>query len=62
MNASSPALEFSIIGYASPGNIIAASVVLPALCTLTLCLRFYVRLSYHQPVKIDDWLLLPALV
>lgn len=46
----------------NPGNVIAASVLLPVLCTVTVGLRFYTRYVQKSRVLLDDWLTLPALV
>ena len=46
----------------NPGNVIAASIVLPVLCTVTVALRFYARYVQGSKVLLDDWLTLPALV
>ena len=48
--------------YVSPGEMIAASTVLPALSIIIVALRFYVRKTQRAQIGIDDWLILPGLV
>lgn len=49
-------------GYASPGSVIAESVVLPVLCIAAVSLRMYTRKRQKQPLLVDDWILVPGLV
>lgn len=46
----------------SPGNVIAASIVLSVLCTVAVALRFFARYVQRNKVLVDDWLTLPALI
>lgn len=48
--------------YVSPGEMIAASTVLPALSIIFVALRFYVRKLQRAQIGIDDWLIVPGLV
>ncbi|KAF2855811.1 hypothetical protein T440DRAFT_551145 [Plenodomus tracheiphilus IPT5] len=48
-------------GYTSPGSLIAICVVLPVLSILAVALRFYTRKRSKSSLKLDDWILLPAL-
>jgi len=50
------------VPYASPGELVAAGVVLPILSIGAVVLRFYVRTSRKQNLAVDDWLMIPALV
>ncbi|KAI0391533.1 hypothetical protein F5Y17DRAFT_440069 [Xylariaceae sp. FL0594] len=43
-------------------NTIAAGVGLSILAVLTVALRFWTRRVQKQPLKVDDWLLLPAVI
>jgi hypothetical protein len=53
---------FCGIATPKPGNVIAASVVLSVLCTVSVTLRFYTRYVQKSKLLLDDWLTLPALV
>ncbi|MCJ1437277.1 hypothetical protein MMC27_006663 [Xylographa pallens] len=53
--------EISFV-YATPGNIVAAASVLPALSIVLVSLRFYTRRIQRAQIGIDDWLTLPGLV
>ncbi|KAI1481085.1 hypothetical protein F4774DRAFT_56141 [Daldinia eschscholtzii] len=46
--------------YQTPGHVIAAGMVLSLVDILAVMLRFMVRKKERQPLKPDDWLLLPA--
>lgn len=48
--------------YQTPGHVIAAGMVLSALDIVAVILRFKARREGKQPLKADDWLLLPATV
>jgi hypothetical protein len=50
------------IRYATPGEIVAAAVVLPLLGIIALALRFFARFQRKNGLGIDDWLLVPAAV
>ncbi|KAI0180076.1 hypothetical protein GGR52DRAFT_529638 [Hypoxylon sp. FL1284] len=45
-----------------PGHSIAASVVLPLLDVVVVSLRFSIRRRQSQGLKMDDWLMIPALL
>ncbi|OTA69356.1 hypothetical protein K449DRAFT_418792 [Hypoxylon sp. EC38] len=46
--------------YHEPGHVIAAGVVLSVVDIASVILRFYTRKRQQQPLKADDWLLVPA--
>ena len=46
----------------TPPLVIAVASVFPLLCTIIVGLRFYTRRLQGARTKIDDWLVLPALV
>ncbi|KAK5626604.1 hypothetical protein RRF57_002319 [Xylaria bambusicola] len=48
--------------YETPGHNIAAAVVLSVADIIAVSLRFWVRRKQSQPLKADDWLMIPALV
>jgi hypothetical protein len=48
--------------YQTPGHVIAAGMVLSAMDLVAVVLRFKARRKGKQPLKADDWLLLPATV
>jgi hypothetical protein len=48
--------------YQTPGHVIAAGVVLSLMDILAVLLRFRARKVGKQPLKADDWLLVPATV
>jgi hypothetical protein len=48
--------------YQTAGHVIAAGVSLAIVDIVTVVLKFCVRKKYKQPLKADDWLLVPALV
>lgn len=50
------------IGYATTGDIITASTVLPILSIIAVALRFYVRFTRKNELGADDWLTIPGLV
>ena len=43
-------------------EVYAAGIVFPIICTVFLCLRFYVRSKQKVPLGPDDWFILVALV
>lgn len=45
----------------APFNL-AAGIIFPPLCTIIVCLRFYVRCKQDITVGWDDWFTIPALV
>lgn len=46
----------------TPKTVIAVGAVLPALATIAVALRFYVRIARTKSVGVDDFLILFALV
>jgi O-antigen/teichoic acid export membrane protein len=48
--------------YVSPGNVLAAGIILPILNILFVALRFYVRRTQKERIGIDDWLSIPSAV
>ena len=52
-------LPFSFI---TPGEVLAAGIVLPILGIVFVGLRFYTRMLQKASFGIDDWLTVPALV
>lgn len=48
--------------YQTPGHVIAAGIALSLLDILVVAFRFKARRGAKQPLKTDDWLLLPATV
>ena len=58
------AKEFAeiLVPYVTPGEIYAASIVLPFLGIVFVFLRFYARTLKRNSIGFDDWLMLPALV
>ncbi|KAI1142950.1 hypothetical protein F5Y05DRAFT_137255 [Hypoxylon sp. FL0543] len=46
--------------YNTPGHVVAAGVVLSLVDITSVILRFYTRKRQQQPLKADDWLLVPA--
>lgn len=50
------------VSYVTPGEVYAASIVLPFLGIIFVLLRFYTRCLQKKSAGIDDWLMLPALV
>ena len=50
------------VPYVTPGEIYAASIVLPLLGIVFILLRFYARTLKKNSIGLDDWLMLPALV
>ncbi|CAD6445428.1 d50c81d9-2706-463f-b1d0-bde9585233ce [Sclerotinia trifoliorum] len=50
------------IGYPSPGELLAAGIVLPLIALATISLRYMVRRSRKARFGVDDWLLIPALL
>ena len=51
-----------LVHYVTPGEIYAASIVLPFLGIVFVFLRFYARTLKKNSIGFDDWLMLPALV
>ena len=45
-----------------PKSVIEVGAIVPALATIAVSLRFYVRLSKASSVDTDDWLILFSLV
>ncbi|KAI1387194.1 plasma membrane protein Pth11-like protein [Hypoxylon trugodes] len=45
-----------------PGPIIAAAAVLPLVGLIAVILKFWVRKKQKQPLKADDWLMIPAIL
>lgn len=52
----------SYVYYEQPGYVIAGGVVLPVFAIIATVLRLHIRRKQWQPLKADDWLVLPALV
>lgn len=50
------------MGYDSPASTIAICAVLPVLSLVAVVLRFSARRVQQAPIKLDDLLVLPALV
>lgn len=50
------------VPYVTPGEVYAASILLPFLGIIFVLLRFYVRALQKKSTDIDDWLMLPSLV
>lgn len=48
--------------YETPEHLIAASIALAVAIVVAVPLKFWTRLRMKQPLKADDWLLLPATV
>ena len=48
--------------YETAGHSIAAGVVLSVLDTFVVALKLWTRRIQKQPLKADDWLLVPAAV
>jgi hypothetical protein len=48
--------------YQTTGHFIAACVILALLDVIAVGLRFWTRRKHRQPLKVDDWLILPATV
>lgn len=48
--------------YQTPGHVIAAGIVLSIVDIVALVLRFWTRKKQHEPLKMDDWLIIPATV
>lgn len=48
--------------YQTPGHVMAAGVGLAIVDAVAVLLRFGARRDSKQPLKVDDWLLLPATV
>jgi len=46
----------------TPKTVIAVGSVLPAVATVAVALRFYVRIARTKSVGLDDYLILLALV
>ena len=46
----------------TPSLVIPVASVFPLLCTIIVGLRFYTRRLQGARTRIDDWLVLPALV
>jgi hypothetical protein len=48
--------------YETAGHAIAAGVVLSIVDIITVALKFWTRIIRIQPLKADDWFLVPATV
>ena len=48
--------------YVTPGGVIAAGAILPALGIVAVGLRFYCRRKQAGGLQTDDWLSVPGLV
>lgn len=48
--------------YENPAYVIAGGSVLPFFAIIITALRFHFRIKQQQPLKADDWLVLPACV
>jgi len=48
--------------YATPAAVVVISLLFPILGTIAVSLRFYTRTKAKIGIRIDDWLILPALV
>ncbi|KAI1112559.1 plasma membrane protein Pth11-like protein [Nemania sp. NC0429] len=46
--------------YQTPGHLVAAAVLFPVLDIVAVTLRIRARMKQKQPLKADDWLILPA--
>ena len=61
MSTQQPA-NYSTFAYAYHRQVMAAGVVFPVVGTIIVFLRFWTRLKKKSGLKLDDWLILPALV
>ena len=61
MSSQQPA-NYSTFAYAYHEHVMAAAVTLSVLGTIIVVLRFVTRLRRKSGLKLDDWLILPALV
>ena len=52
-------LSFALV---NSGEVYAAGIIFPTLCTTFAALRFYTRSRQKARIGIDDWLILAALV
>lgn len=48
--------------WCTPEHVIMAAVGLSVLDIVFVVLRFVARMKQHQPIRIDDWILIPATV
>lgn len=48
--------------YQTPGHTIAAGAALSFLTAAAVGMRFWTRRRQNQPLKMDDWLVVPAAV
>ncbi|KAI1502483.1 hypothetical protein F5X99DRAFT_427139 [Biscogniauxia marginata] len=46
--------------YQTPGHVVAAGILLSLVAIIAVAVRFTTRTKEKQPLKADDWLLLPA--
>ena len=60
--ADSPSYDNLSVPYAYSSEAVTAGALLPALGTIIVGLRFYVRRTQKCTIGADDWLMLPALV
>ena len=51
-----------MVSVTDPSGLQAMSIVFIPLLVLVVSLRFYARTFSDLPLKVDDWLMLPALV
>lgn len=49
-------------GPSAPSSVLAVCTVLPILCIVAVALRFNVRRLQKATCKLDDWIMLPALI
>ena len=56
--------QWSSLGFAlvNTGEVYAAGIVFPAICTTFAALRLYTRSQQKAQIGLDDWLILAALV
>jgi hypothetical protein len=48
--------------WTTPSHVLAAAIGLSALDIAAVTLRFIIRKKKKQPIKADDWLIIPAMV
>lgn len=42
--------------FVSPGELLAAAIVLPLVCVVSVALRFYARRMQRYGLGVDDWM------